>query len=39
MPRGRPSEFNPDDALEAVLLTFWQREFKGTSLCDLTAAK
>ncbi|GBG12671.1 TetR family transcriptional regulator [Novimethylophilus kurashikiensis] len=37
-PRGRPSAFNYDEALQKALMVFWSRGYEGASMAELTEA-
>jgi AcrR family transcriptional regulator len=37
-PRGRPTNFNHDEALEKALHVFWAHGYEGTSMAELTEA-
>lgn len=38
MPRGRPRQFDVDQALTSAMGVFWAKGFQGTSMTDLTEA-
>ncbi|MBN9671760.1 TetR/AcrR family transcriptional regulator [Roseibium aggregatum] len=38
MPRGRPRKVDTQDALQAIMVAFWQNGYSGTSMNDLASA-